>query len=166
MSRQRRSRNGDVLGYAFSTDGSLDPATKLLDVGLDHHTPLQARNALLSQPLHMSVAIHELTHFVSLENSLGHVLGFLAMRAKSLAKSIDRSAAQGRRLDPVWIQDYSAWHLKYRLLLELCRPLLEGLAVFAQVHEPDEAGDALIDPVSESGVRGNSQRADSAPRHE
>jgi hypothetical protein len=136
-----------VLGYAFSVDGSLDPATKLLDVGLDQHTPLQARHTLLAEPLHMSVAIHELTHFVSLENALGHVIGFLAMRARTLAASIEQAAVQGQPFDSSWIALYAAWQLKYRLLLELWRPFLEGLAVYAQVHEPDQEGDALIEPV-------------------
>jgi hypothetical protein len=136
-----------VLGYAFSTDGSLDPATKLLDVGLDRHTPLQARDALLADPLHMSVAIHELTHFVSLENTLGHVIGFLAMRARTLGASIDQAAVQGEPMNSSWITLYAAWQLEYRLLVELWRPVLEGLAIYAQVHEPDQDGDALIEPV-------------------
>ena len=148
MSGQRlRSRNADILGYAFSADGSLDPGTKLLDVGLHEHTPIEARRALLAEPLHMSVAIHELTHFVSLGNSLGDVMGFLAMRAKTLAGSIDQAAVNGEPIDDSWIALYAAWHRKYRLLLELWRPLLEGLAVYAQVHEPGESGDALIEPV-------------------
>src|SRR6186997_710897 len=112
VSHRRRSRPADVLGYAFSVDGSLDPATKLLDVGLDQHTPLQARHTLLAEPLHMSVAIHELTHFVSLENALGHVIGFLAMRARTLAASIEQAAVQGQPFDSSWIALYAAWQLK------------------------------------------------------
>ena len=117
-SRKRRARAADVLRYAFSADGSLDPASKLLDVGLDQHTPLQARQTLLAEPLHMSVAIHELTHFVSLENALGHVLGFLAMRSKTLAASIKQAAELGEPMDSSWIALYSAWQRQYRLLLE------------------------------------------------
>jgi len=137
-----------VLAYAFSTAGSLDPGTKLLDVGLHEHTPLQARAELLQDPMHMSVAIHELTHFVSLENTLGHVMSFLAMRTKDIAREIERKAASGEQVDAAWVLLYARRHREYQLMLEMWRPMLEGLAVYAQLHEPDPEGDALIEPVN------------------
>ena len=75
----------DPLAFAFSDDGWLDPGTKLLDLGLEGVTPGAAIDALLTDPKHLSVALHELTHFASLENALGHVLGFLAMRSGAIA---------------------------------------------------------------------------------
>src|SRR6478735_3239930 len=92
-----------VLAYAFSTAGSLDPGTKLLDVGLHEHTPLQARAELLQDPMHMSVAIHELTHFVSLENTLGHVMAFLAMRTKDIARAIEVQVTKQQPVDAGWV---------------------------------------------------------------
>lgn len=147
MSRtEHAQRSAAPLGYAFSTDGWLDPGTKLLDVGLDSHTPLAALHTLMEEPLHMSVALHEMTHFASLENALGHVMGFLAMRAQTIAEAIEENSARGEPVDQSWIDLYAAWQKKYRLLLELWRPLLEGLAVYAQTHEPHEQGDDLIEP--------------------
>jgi len=136
-----------VLAYAFSTAGWLDPGTKLLDVGLHEHTPLQARAELLQDPMHMSVAIHELTHFVSLENTLGHVMAFLAMRTKDIARRIQRKAESGEPVDAAWVSLYARRHREYQLMLELWRPLLEGIAVYGQLHEPDPKDDALIEPV-------------------
>jgi hypothetical protein len=140
-------RRATPLGYAFSTDGWLDPGTKLLDVGLDSHTPVAALRTLVEEPLHMSVALHEITHFVSLENALGYVMGFLAMHAQTAAEAIEENSERGQPVDISEIEAYAAWQKQYRLLLELWRPLLEGLAVYAQTHEPHENGDALIEPV-------------------
>src|SRR5215212_7068787 len=102
-------RRGAPLGYAFSTDGWLDPGTKLLDVGLDSHTPIAALRTLLEEPLHMSVALHEMTHFASLENALGHVMGFLAMRAQTIAQAIEENSTRGKSVDESWIDLYAAW---------------------------------------------------------
>jgi hypothetical protein len=147
MASESSSGTPDLLSYAFSKEGSLDPRTKLLDMGFDRCTPVDALRMLLDEPLRMSVALHELTHFESLESPLGHAMGFLAMRASMIAAAIENTAQQDTPIDNSWISIYAAWHLPYRALLELWRPLLEGFAVYAQLHQPNTAADDVIQPL-------------------
>jgi hypothetical protein len=139
---------GDRLRYAFRKDGWLDPGTKLLELGLDGYTPIQALKTLQNNPVNMSVALHEITHFVSLENTLGHLLGFRAMRANSVSDGLLAFCRKGEAVDPATIVNYCNMHRRYRLLMEAWRPLLEGLAVYVQLHRPNEEGGALVEPLS------------------
>jgi hypothetical protein len=143
-----RARGDDPLVYAFNGTGQLDPGTKLLDIGLDGYTPVAALKKLVNDPRHMSVALHEVTHFVSLQNTLGALMGFLAMRANSVGGGLLQLSETGGKVYPEFIACYCNLHRQYRLLIEAWRPLLEGLAVYAQTHCPDEAGDPLIVPLS------------------
>jgi hypothetical protein len=142
------ARRADPIGYAFRADGSLDPGSKLLDIGLHGYTPIAALQALVDEPLHMSVALHEVTHFVSLQNILGVLLGFWAMRADSIGDGLLHYRRTGQQVEPWAVRRYHWGYRKYRLLMEAWRPLLEGLAVYAQTHRADEAGDAWIAPLS------------------
>jgi hypothetical protein len=137
----------DALTYAFRSDGALDPGTKLLDVGLHGYTPIAALRTLADQPRHMSVALHELTHFLSLENTLGFLLSFLALRANWKSAALIHFCHTGKGIDQSTIHGYYLHQHNYRLLMEAWRPLLEGLAVYVQTHRADERGDALIAPL-------------------
>lgn len=143
-----RSRAADPLKYAFSSDGWLDPGTKLLDIGLNDVTPIGALRDLEAHPLHLSVALHEITHFVSLESTLGHLIALLALRAQTIGEALMDHARQRTRMEPSWIPLYEDWYRPYLQLVELWRPLLEGLAVYAQTHWPNSSRDELIDPLS------------------
>jgi hypothetical protein len=138
----------DALTYAFRTDGRLDPATKLLDIGLHGYTPVAALRTLADRPMHMSVALHEITHFLSLESTLGHLLSFWAYRTNSLSDGLLHLLRTGKEIDQSVIHEYCWRHYNYRLLIEAWRPLLEGLAVYVQTHRPNDAGDELIAPLS------------------
>jgi hypothetical protein len=92
----------------------------------------------------MSVALHEVTHFVSLDNTLGHLLGVFALQT-----GIAREALlNGSDIDCKQVDYYHALRWRYALLLEGWRPLLEGLALFVQTHPADESSDALLEPLS------------------
>ena len=127
--------------------GWLDPGSKLMDIGLSGLTPPAAQHALVTDATRMSVALHETTHFLSLENVVGHLMGFLAMRATTVAESIREALLAGQPVHPSTIQLHAAWHEKYRLLLEMWRPLLEGLAVYAQTRLPARSSDDLLEPI-------------------
>jgi hypothetical protein len=139
------ARRDDPLFHAF--DGQLDPGTKLMNIGLHGYSPFTALGKLANDPRHMSVALHEITHFVSLENTLGHLIGFLALRANSLGDGLLHLSESGGRVYPEFVANYCNLHQRYRLLVEAWRPLLEGLAVYAQTYRPDDAGDAIIEPL-------------------
>jgi hypothetical protein len=148
IDRRFHSRRNDPMAYAFRADGALDPGTKLLDIGLHGYTPIGALRTLADKPLHMSVALHEITHFLSLENTLGHLLSIRALRARSHSDGVRHLCASGAEVDRNVLYFYGSLHQKYRLLMEAWRPFLEGLAVYVQTHRPKETSDALIDPVS------------------
>ncbi len=112
----------DLLKHTYSGDGWLDPGTRLLDIGLDNCTPLAALKVLEGDPLRMSVALHEVTHHVSLHNILGHLLGFFALHAGSTSDALGHAAATGARVNIVAIERYRALRLRYALLLEAWSP--------------------------------------------
>src|SRR5262249_2355885 len=132
--RAEPGRQRDPLGYAFSADGWLDPGTRLLDIWLDGCTPLAALRTLVDEPRHMSVALHEVTHFVSLDNMLGQLLGYRALRANTLSDGLLHLCRGDGEVDPRLIDHYHGLRWRYALLMEAWRPLLEGLAVYVQTH--------------------------------
>ena len=141
-------RATDRLRLAFSAEAELDPGTRLVDLKLDGLTPAAALEHLRSQPMSLSVAIHEFAHFVSLENHLGYTLNILAMQAAQLAEALEEDARLNGRIQEGVLADYRFWRRTLRGVFELYRPLLEGLAVYAQLHLPTPDGPEPIQPVA------------------
>src|SRR5262245_4351969 len=80
--------------YSLLREGSLEPTTKLISLGLENHTPVDALNSLLDDPQAMSVALHEATHFHSLTNNIGAALTakgfFVYMSADYIVASLQQ----------------------------------------------------------------------------
>ena len=135
---------GSALLNQLQGRGQLEPGSKLMDIGLDHHNPLQAVRALADSQERMSTALHEITHFDSLENSLGHVLGLLGYMASVFADRIETYLKSGDRIDPGVLEHYLYFREEHHSRLDLWRPLLEGLAVFAQTARPCPQLDTML----------------------
>jgi hypothetical protein len=129
--------------HSLLADRSLEPATKLINLGLDNHTPIDALKSLIDEPQAMSIALHEAAHFHSLMNGIGAVLTakgfFIYMSADYLVASLQQ------RVKDI---DFVAWLYNmcvngYIYMLEAWRPLLEGIAVYSQVAFPWEAPDSM-----------------------
>ena len=119
----------DSLKLASSSTGAIDPGTQLLDIGFKGLTPKAALAEIENSPLWMSTALHEIAHYLSLNNQLGFTLTFLSLDAYVKRQRI---LAQMEGDEPVplnWLVEVDG---PYRLLLDLWRPLLEGIAVFVQ----------------------------------
>lgn len=147
MSVQESDPLSNSMVLKFSTGGSLNPANRILDLGLEQMSPQQAMRSVFEKPLHTSVAIHEITHFVSLGNTLGHLLLFLSLRANHFCRSIELSLDRGDSPEGL-LKELIVYRAEYQTLLELWRPLLEGLALYAQLHFPHRQGEEAIEPCS------------------
>jgi hypothetical protein len=136
--------------YSLLRDRSLEPTTKLISLGLENHTPVDALNSLLEDPEAMSVALHEATHFHSLTNNIGAALTakgfFVYMSADYIVASLQQQSGD---------LDFFAWLYNmcfnyYTYMLEAWRPLLEGIAVYSQVAFPWEEPDSIY--ISERSI--------------
>jgi hypothetical protein len=137
------------LLHTFQGRGQLEPGTRLMDVGLNEHNPLEALDILIRNEEAMSVTLHEITHFHSLDNSLGHVFTFLGYLTSSIG-DIFRSpqTEQGNDQQLGQLQYYLGLRCEYALLLEAWRPVLEGLAVYVQTCSPCTELDEMVLPMA------------------
>lgn len=135
----------DSLKLAFSSTGAIDPGTQLLDIGLKALTPKAALAEIENSPLWMSTALHEIAHYLSLNNQLGFTLTFLSLDAYVKRQRILAQIEGDEPVPSNWLVEVDG---PYRLLLDLWRPLLEGIAVFVQTafwHVHHENPHTLID---------------------
>src|SRR5262245_17084267 len=100
------------LRYAFQED-SLDPGTRLLDIGLEKFTPGDALRTLRERPDRLSVALHEMTHHVSLNNTLGHLLAMHAFLANNTSNGIAEMARDRRAIAVTQLDYYAGLHTEY-----------------------------------------------------
>ncbi len=141
---------GEGLLRTFQGSGQLEPGTKLMDLGLDSHNPLEAVEQLVRNEEAMSVALHEITHFHSLDNPVGHVLTFMGYMTSFIGDYF-RAPLGAERMkdqDTSQLQYYLALHYEYALRLEAWRPLLEGLAVYVQTCTPCTQLDEMVLPMA------------------
>lgn len=138
-----RKQLGNLL-HSVHGGGQLEPGSKMMQIGLDHLNPVQALQSLVDNEELMSVALHEITHFDSLENSLGHVLGFLGHQTSFSAESIQQTLKARTPVDSDQLQLYLYLRSQYSVLLEIWRPLLEGLALYVQTSRPCTESDELV----------------------
>jgi len=139
----RTNPSGNLL-HSIHGGGELEPGSKMMRIGLDHHNPVQALQELTDNEELMSVALHEITHFDSLENKLGHVLGFLGYLSSFSAESIRQLLSAGTPVDSDHLHNYLYFRQQYSLRLNVWRPLLEGLALYVQMSRPCQARDDVI----------------------
>ena len=91
----------------------------------------------------MSIAIHEITHFNSLRNSVGRVLTMLGQLAAFQAEAIRDQLVVGESRADVDLDWFLFLRVRHELILRTWTPLLEGLAVYAQMAKPCRQLDEL-----------------------
>ena len=112
-------------------------------LGLDHHTPNQALKILCGDAHAMSVAIHEITHFVSLRNVVGRTLTLYGQMASMQAEEIRHRLASGQRVGDSGADWFLYLRSKYVAMLRSWAPLFEGMALYAQTSGPCRQADSL-----------------------
>jgi hypothetical protein len=133
---------------SFDGSGHLEVGSRLMWIGLDNSDPYEALNRLMDEPHSMSVAIHEITHFLSLRNSVGRVLTLLAQLASFQAHVIRNRLEAGEPLAGQEVDWFLFLRIRHELILRVWTPLLEGLAVYAQTAKPCRHLDELNPAVS------------------
>src|SRR5579859_7006556 len=132
---------------SFDGSGHLEAGSRLMWIGMDHHDPYEALKRLTEDPHSMSVAIHEITHFNSLRNTVGRVLTMLGQLAAFQADAM-RNQLAGEPRTNVDVDWFLFLRIRHELILRTWTPLLEGLAVYAQTAKPCRQLDELNPAVS------------------
>jgi len=78
--------------------------------------------------------LHEYTHFNCFNSPVGEAILHCYLKAKKLAKQIQEEKFFGKEYQDLHWQCFDAY-VRYQSVLELLRPLAEGLAVFAEFDE-------------------------------
>jgi hypothetical protein len=133
----------DIFSELFLGQGKLEPGSKVMQIGLDQHDPTEAIQELMSTPMRMSVAIHELAHYHSLSNPLGWLLAYLGYARAEAVQAWDDV-----RTDPDRLKTALRTYELYKMVVETVRSVMEGVAVFSQFCPPYRDSDDLPPSVS------------------
>ena len=122
--------------YSLLAEGQIEPGSKRLSLGLDHHNPIEAVQYLAGDEVAMSIALHELTHFHSLTNDIGTVITALGLLRALAAEDLKVRVTERRESIEGALFRYFQVNERFTMMLEAWRPLLEGIAIYVQTSYP------------------------------